>query len=75
MTRTPPGEASALRWCDGGERTILAQRATDADGTIKTTKGRESRSVRLLAPIAVDLREWRMAAGRPHDRALAPLGG
>jgi integrase len=27
-------------------------------------------SVRLLAPLAQDLREWRLAAGRPADRAL-----
>jgi integrase len=65
-----PGEAAALRWADVGERTILVQRATEADGAIKATKGRKSRSVRLLAPLVADLREWRMAAGRPPARAL-----
>lgn len=65
-----PSEAGALRWNDVRERTILVQRATDDDGTIKSTKGRKSRTVRLLAPLADDLREWRLAAGRPAGRGL-----
>lgn len=65
-----PGEAAALRWSDVRERTVLVQRATEADGKIKATKGRESRSVRLLEPLADDLREWRIAARRAADRAL-----
>lgn len=65
-----PSEASALRWQDVGERTVLVQRATEEDGTIKATKGRKSRSVRLLPALASDLREWRMAAGRPAGRTL-----
>lgn len=60
-----PSEVAALRWSDIGERTILVQRATEEDGSSKSTKGRKSRSVRLLAPLIADLREWRMAAGRP----------
>lgn len=65
-----PGEALALRWSDIGERTILVERATDDDGSIKTTKGRNSRSVRLLAPLAHDLKAWHLAAGRPEPDAL-----
>lgn len=65
-----PQEAAALRWSDVRERTILVQRAAEEDGTPKPTKGRKSRSVRLLAPLAADLREWRLAAGRPPDKAL-----
>ncbi|MEA2489013.1 MAG: hypothetical protein QOH21_805, partial [Acidobacteriota bacterium] len=65
-----PSEAGALRWGDIRERTILVQRSTDADGSIKSTKGRKSRSVRLLSPLAADLREWRLAAGRPLEAAL-----
>lgn len=65
-----PSELSALRWQDIGERTILVQRAVEEDGTIKATKGRQSRSVRLLAPVAADLREWRMACGNPDPGGL-----
>lgn len=65
-----PSEVAALRWADIGERTILVQRATEEDGSSKSTKGRKSRSVRLLAPLIADLREWRMAAGRPAGNEL-----
>lgn len=65
-----PGEALALRWRDVRERTILVQRASDGYGGIKTTKTRSVRTVRLLAPLAADLREWRLASGRPSDDAL-----
>ena len=65
-----PGEALALRWRDVRERTILVQRASDGYGGVKTTKTRSVRSVRLLAPVAADLREWRLASGRPDDDAL-----
>lgn len=65
-----PGELRALRWGDVRERTILVQRGADPDGNAKATKTRAVRSVRLLAPLAADLREWRMASGRPGDDAL-----
>ncbi len=52
-----PHEAWALRWGDIGERTLLASAA----------KTRRRRSVRLLAPLAQDLREWRLVSGRPDD--------
>jgi integrase len=64
-----PGEALALRWGDVGERTILVDRAV-ALGDVKGTKTGKRRSVRLLAPLAVDLAEWRLARGRPDDDAL-----
>ena len=32
-------------------------------------KTRSRRSVRLLSPLAADLREWRLASGRPADDA------
>jgi integrase len=65
-----PGELRALRWGDVRERTILVQRGADPDGKAKATKTRAVRTVRLLAPLAADLREWRMASGRPGDGAL-----
>jgi integrase len=64
-----PGEALALMWQDVGQRTILVERAA-ALGEIKETKTRQTRSVRLLAPLARDLREWRLKSGRPDDEAL-----
>lgn len=63
-----PGELRALRWVR--ERTSLVQRGADPDGKAKATKTRAVRTVRLLAPLAADLRAWRMASGRPHDGAL-----
>jgi integrase len=64
-----PGEALALTWGHVGERTLLVEGAV-ADGVVKTTKTGQTRSVRLVAPLAGDLREWRMACGRPADDAL-----
>jgi integrase len=65
-----PGEALALRWSDARERTILVQRASDGYGGVKTTKTRSVRTVRLLAPLAADLRQWRLASGRPDEDTL-----
>jgi integrase len=64
-----PGEALALTWGDIGERTILVERAV-AIGEVKETKTGKTRSVRLLAPLAADLREWAMKSGRPDAKAL-----
>jgi len=64
-----PGEALALTWGHIRERTMLVERAV-ALGELKTTKTARTRSVRLLAPLAADLREWRIAQGRPSDPAL-----
>ena len=58
-----PQEARALRWGHVGERTL----------TVHAPKTRrhstQPRSVRLLAPLAQDLREWRLLSGRPDDDA------
>lgn len=64
-----PGEALALRWGDVRERTLLVERALSL-GSEKDTKTTAHRTVRLLTPLAVDLREWRMRCGRPSDLAL-----
>jgi integrase len=64
-----PGEALALRWGDVRDRTLLVQRAVSL-GAEKATKTGAHRTVRLLSPLATDLKEWRMRAGRPADRAL-----
>lgn len=64
-----PGEALGLRWGDVREQTLLIQRAISL-GEEADTKTRQHRTVRLLAPLAADLRAWRMAAGRPDDCKL-----
>lgn len=71
-----PGELRALRWGDVRKATITVERAARPNGTIKSTKNHERRAVRLLAPLAVDLAELRLAAGRPTDDALVlpPVG-
>lgn len=52
-----PGEARTLRWGHVQERTLV----------VATEKTGHRRTVRLLDPLAQDLREWRMACGRPGD--------
>jgi integrase len=64
-----PGEALALQWRDIREQTILVERALSL-GKEKDTKTSAHRTVRLLAPLAADLREWRLRSGRPPDRSL-----
>jgi integrase len=54
-----PGEARELRWGHVLDHTLVI-------GAAKTGK---RRTVRLLDPLAADLREWRMASGRPADDA------
>jgi integrase len=65
-----PGELRALRWGDVHENTIHVQRAANPDGSIKATKTEHSRAVRLLSPLAQDLREYRLIAGRPNAQSL-----
>jgi integrase len=58
-----PQEMRALRWSHVLDRTLVVHAP-------KTQRYRTApRSVRLLAPLAQDLREWRMASGRPGDDA------
>jgi integrase len=64
-----PGEALALRWGDVRDRTLLVERSASL-GAEKDTKTTAHRTVRLLAPLAADLREWRMRCGRPDNREL-----
>jgi hypothetical protein len=67
-----PGEALALCWRHIGERTITVEGSVSF-GELKETKTNSSRTVRLLAPLARDLAEWRMAQGRfGNDELLFP---
>jgi integrase len=65
-----PGELRALRLADVREGTIHVQRAANPDGSMKATKTAAGRAVRLLAPLAQDVREHRLASGRPPSSAL-----
>lgn len=51
------------------ERTLLIQRSISL-GDEADTKTRQHRTVRLLAPLASDLRAWRIASPRPSDDTL-----
>jgi integrase len=64
-----PGEALALTWGHVRERTLLIEAAVSL-GEVGETKTRRRRSVRLLAPLAHDLAEWRLRAGRPQPHTL-----
>jgi integrase len=64
-----PGEALALTWGDVGERTLLIEQAV-SHGEIKATKTGQTRTVRLLRPLASDLSEWRLACRRPSSDSL-----
>jgi integrase len=55
-----PHEAWILTWSDLRERTLL----------VYSPKTDHTRTVRLLAPLADDLRRFKMASGRPDDDAL-----
>ena len=65
-----PGELRAQRLGDAREKTLLVERAANPDGTTKATKNEQRRAVRLLAPLAQDLREYRLAIGRPAEASL-----
>lgn len=71
-----PQEALALSWGHIREHTLLVERATDFAGNLKSPKTRRARTVALLAPLASDLAEWRLASRRPPGSALVfPAGG
>lgn len=64
-----PGEALALEWRHVRERTILVEQAV-ALGEVKVTKTGQTRTVRLLPPLAKDLAEWRLRSGRPGAKTF-----
>jgi integrase len=65
-----PGELRALRFGAVRENTILVERAANPDGSVKATKTGQHRTVRLLAALAQDVREYMLVAGRPVGKAL-----
>jgi integrase len=58
-----PGEALALTWGDVGERTLRVDKSLSF-GEERETKTRRDRTVRLLQPLAEDLKAARVALGR-----------
>jgi integrase len=54
-----PGEALALTWSHVRERTLLIEQAV-SHGEIKATKTGQTRTVRLLGPLASELAAWRL---------------
>jgi integrase len=60
----PESEALPLTWDQVGQRTITFVATKHGRGT------RKPRHPALLPPLAHDLRQWRMAAGRPPASAL-----
>ena len=64
-----PGEALALTWAHVRERTLLVEGAVSL-GSIESTKTGRRRTVPLLGPLAQDLAEWRLHAGRPDAAVL-----
>jgi integrase len=65
-----PGEALHLRWRDiAGEELYVGGSFDLTASEAKTTKTGEVRDVRLIAPLAQDLAEWRMRSGRPSANA------
>jgi integrase len=65
-----PGEALALTWGHVRNRTLLVEAAVSL-GELRDTKTGQRRTVALLAPLAQDLNEWRLACGRPQGDELA----
>jgi integrase len=64
-----PGEALALRWHDVGKSTLNVAGSISL-GEEKPTKTGRARTVRLLAPLRSDLRDWREASTPPDGSAL-----
>lgn len=55
-----PAEALRLTWGSVREATLL----------VEAPKTNSARTVRLLGPLAADLKAWRLASGRPSDKRL-----
>ncbi len=55
-----PQEVRGLRWAHVGKRTLV----------VNASKTGQRRTVRLLSPLAADLREWKLASGRPSSDAF-----
>ena len=68
-----PGELRALPLSGVRENTILVQRAANPDGSSKPTKNERHRTIRLVSALAQDVREYKLALGRPPGKSLILL--
>jgi integrase len=74
ITGLRPQEAMALSWTHVRDRTLLIEQRV-VDGAIRrSTKTRQNRTVRLLAPVVRELKELRMWQRRPGTEALLFAG-
>ena len=64
-----PSEALSLRWRDVSERFLSVDGSSTDAGPQQHTRTGKRRTVRLLRPLAEDLREWRGVSSHPdaHD--------
>jgi integrase len=68
----PYNEALAIGWEHLTDGRLLVERKL-VDGRLKPgTKTDKARSVRVLAPLAQDLNEWRIGRGRPASGLVFP---
>jgi integrase len=65
-----PQEALALSWGHVRERTLLIERRMAGGEIRRSTKNRQNRTVRLLAPVVQELRELRLWQRRPAEETL-----
>jgi integrase len=69
-----PQEALALSWGHVRDRTLLIEQRVAGAEIKRSTKNRQNRTVRLLAPVVKELKELRMWQRRPSDEALLFAG-
>lgn len=69
-----PQEALALSWAHVRDRTLLIEQRVVGGAIMRSTKTRQNRTVRLLAPVVQELKELRMWQRRPSDEALLFAG-
>jgi integrase len=69
-----PQEALALSWSQVRDRTLLIEQRVVGGEIRRSTKTRQNRTVRLLAPVVQELKELRMWQRRPSDEALLFVG-
>jgi integrase len=71
-----PGEARALRWEHVGAKSLRIEWGSAPDGKPKRTKTEHERTVRLLEPLAADLKAFKASLGKPSaDMLIFDRGG
>ena len=65
-----PGEALALQWKDVGTKVLNVERSVSLTGEATGTKTGNTRTVRILKPLAADLSDWRKRSTPADGTAL-----